>query len=384
MKKILRALMRGVVWSVAFSLIVAVSAGLGAGLLALRAQDAPTAAKPLPVEVMTAVLQDRYVATRRFPGRIEAAQVSDIGFQVGGEVTDVRVEIGDRVDAGQGLAMIDPLRLDNRRDELIAARAEASASLTRAEATIARIEGLVTDGFATQQDLDDITAERNALRARVRQLDEALSTASKDLEDAVLSAPFAGVIVQRYVDAGVTVNPGQPVLRINASGKLEAEIGVPASFARRLQIGDDHTLISGDLQTEGMITGIGDSIDTATRTVTIRFDISDDPGFVPGSLVRLSLEEERFARGMWVPATALNESYRGLWSVYVVVENGDDNIIERKDVEIIHIGDSLVYVTGTPEDGDKIVTAAPFRFVPGQKVTIIESADNPAIALGAS
>ncbi len=197
-----------------------------------------------------------------------------------------------------------------------------------------------------------------------------------------MRAPFDGVVVQRYVDNGVTVNAGQPVIRINASGKLDALIGIPASFATRMRIGDRHLLQAGDLSADGELTGISDAIDTSTQTVTARFEITEDPGFVPGGLVRLTLEEERLATGVWVPAKALNESYRGLWSVYVVVENDDDEqIIARKDVEIIHIGDSRVFVTGTLEEGDRVVAAAPFRFVPGQRVTIV---DQPVSAPGAS
>ncbi|MCI5048077.1 MAG: efflux RND transporter periplasmic adaptor subunit [Aquisalinus sp.] len=382
MRELMTKLLRLTIWCGSFVVIVFAAAMMGTGLLSLRASDDVDTARPLPVAVQTVVIQDRYVAARRFPGRIEAAQVSDVSFQVGGEVSDVSVRIGDRVTAGQVLARLDPERLANRQREIQAARDEAAASLARAEATIRRIEGLLEEGYATEQSLDDITAERDGLRARARQLDQALATARTDLQDAALRAPFDGVVVQRYVDSGVTVNAGQPIIQINASGKLDALIGIPASFATRMRIGDRHQLQAGDLSADGELTGISDAIDTSTQTVTARFEITEDPGFVPGVLVRLTLEEERLATGVWVPATALNESYRGLWSVYVVVENDDDEqIIARKDVEIIHIGDSRVFVTGTLEEGDRVVAAAPFRFVPGQRVTIV---DQPVSAPGAS
>ncbi|MCI5044388.1 MAG: efflux RND transporter periplasmic adaptor subunit [Aquisalinus sp.] len=382
MRAFMKKLLRLTIWCGSFVVIVFAAAMMGTGLLSLRASDDVETARPLPVAVQTAVIQDRYVAARRFPGRIEAAQVSDVSFQVGGEVSDVTVRIGDRVTAGQILAQLDPERLANRQRELQAARDEAAASLARSEATIRRIEGLLEEGYATEQSLDDITAERDGLRARARQLDQALATARTDLQDAALRAPFDGVVVQRYVDSGVTVNAGQPIIRINASGKLDALIGIPASFATRMRIGDSHQLQAGDLIADGELTGISDAIDTSTQTVTARFEITEDPGFVPGGLVRLTLEEERLATGVWVPAKALNESYRGLWSVYVVVTNEDnEQIIARKDVEIIHIGDSRVFVTGTLEEGDRVVTAATFRFVPGQRVTIVEQ---PVTAQGAS
>ena len=123
MRGLLRILARGLVWSFAFVFIVAVAGGLGVGLLSLRAADGSNTAEPLPVSVVTVRAQDRYIATRRFSGRIEAAEVSDVGFQVAGKVAEVLVKIGDRVEKDDIVARLDPARLKDRLDELAAARA---------------------------------------------------------------------------------------------------------------------------------------------------------------------------------------------------------------------------------------------------------------------
>ena len=70
---------------------------------------------------------------------------------------------------------------------------------------------------------------------------------------------------------------------------------------------------------------------------------------------------------------------RGLWSVYVVVGEGENTRIARKDVEIIHIGNERMFVRGALEDGDRVVAAAPFRFVPGQNVEVTEVLDMLAL-----
>ena len=372
-------LFKGMIWLIVFAAILGAGLFSARGLLALRAADAGSQAAPLPVSVVEVALQDSYRAVRRFPGRIAAAQVTDVSFQVGGEITEILVNVGDRIEAGAPLARLDPERLGLRIAELDAARAEAAASLVRAEANLQRTERLLDEGFATNQALDAIVAERDGLRARVRQLARSLENARVDLADATLRAPFSGVVVNRYLDAGVTVSAGQAVLRINENGALEATIGVPARFARRIRLGDDFTVSSTDLSTTGAVTGIGDQIDEATRTVLIRLEIIEDPGFIPGGLVRIDLEEERRNRGVWVPALALSEGVRGLWSVYVVVDDGEGARIARKDVEIIHIGNDRMFVRGTLQDGDRVVAAAPFRFVPGQRVDVTEVLDMVAL-----
>ncbi|MEM9102846.1 MAG: efflux RND transporter periplasmic adaptor subunit [Pseudomonadota bacterium] len=340
-----------------------------------EASSAQGKSNALPVATSMVTLQNSYSATRRFPGRINAAQVSDVGFQVSGEVAEVLVEVGDRVAKGDKLALLVPERLQLRLGELEAARAEAQAIQKRAESELKRIQGLFEDGFIRKQDLDDAIATRDASAARVRQLTRNIENANVDLEDATLRAPFKGVIVNRYLDAGVIVTPGQPIIRLNKKGILEALIGVPVRFARNISIGDQLQAFSRDLRAAAIVKGIGDEVNLATQTVTIRLEIINDPGFIPGGLVRLELTEERRTRGAWIPALALSESYRGLWSVFVVddIEN-DIGTIVRKDIEIIHIGNQRVYVRGTLEDGDRVVAAAPFRFVPGQRVQVVDTA----------
>ncbi len=375
MKASLGALGRGLVWLFSLGIILFIGVALTYGLAALRAANAQEGKVPPPVEVVTVLSQDSYRAIRRFPGRIDAAQVSDLSFQVGGEITQVLAKVGDKVAEGDPLARLDETRLKNRIGELKASRTEADAALTRAQASLERIRALREEGFSTDQDLDNITAERDGFRARIRQLNRSLANAEEDLADSTLTAPYGGVVVNRYLDAGATVAAGQSILRLNETGILEALIGVPPLFARRISTGDVFSLSSDGLTTDGVVTGIGDAVERATQTVSIRLEITEDPGFIPGSLVRLTLNEERRETGFWVPAQSLTEGFRGLWSVYVITQDENNtNVVARKDVEILHVGNERLFVRGTLEDGDRVVTAAPSRFVPGQQVTPIEAA----------
>jgi len=361
---------RGVIWLIAFAAIMAAAVFGSRGILGARA-NGPAEADPLPVAVLTAQYQDTYQQRRLIAGRIAPAQVADVSFEVAGEIDQVLVDIGDLVEEGAPIAQLDPVRLELREREVAAQLAEAQAVAKRAEATRERILTLLEQGFATEQERDDADADRNAAVERVRVLRRQLALAKEDLQDGALRSPFTGYVVGRYVDAGAVVQPGQPIVRLNEQGTLEATIGVPEAIARRLDLGDQYTLIAGELEAEATISGIAEEIDPATRTRAVRLAINEDPGLSPGALVRLELFDERRARGVWIPMTALQEGYRGLWSVYVVadIEQGVGTI-ERKDIEITSLGDDRAFVKGTLEDGDRIVTTSTFRFVPGQKVRI--------------
>lgn len=383
MFKFIGALIRNFLWLIGVAGVVAAALIGGNVITSGDEQTRVSRRQLLTVEVFAAQIADRYETRRRFPGRINSAQVADLSFQVGGEITAVDVEIGDRVQQGAALARLDPVRLELRAREAKAALGEAEAELKRAQASLERTRELFADGFATSQDNDDAIAARDSARERVVRLRRSADAAAEDLDDAMLVAPFSGAIVARYLDAGTVVNAGQPVLRINQDGKLEAQIGVPGDLAADIEIGQAFDLEVAGRMVSAMVQGIGDDIEEATRSVAIRFSINEvenaaaASALTPGALVRLVLAEERRGRGAWVPLSAIVESYRGLWSVFVVVDEDNVSRIRRKDVTIVAIGEDRVYVDGTIEDGDRVVRAAPFRFVPGQEVKVVGGADRP-------
>lgn len=347
---------------------------LGLGAWAQTADEA--VAEPRPVSVVTARYQDSYASNRFFSGRLGAAESSELAFQVTGEVSTILVEAGDRVERGQVLASLDPRRFEIRLAEAEAAVLEAEAENTLVEDNFARVEKLRADQFASEQDLDTALAARDASRQRIEARRRTAETARQDLSDTRLRAPFSGVVVARFADRGETLAAGTRVLRLNETATLDAHIGVPAPIARRLTIDAAHPLRINDAVVEGRITGISDDVDTATRSVLVRFAIDpaqdEATGIFPGDLVQLRLSELRRGRGAWLPSTALSESYRGLWSVFVVNQEDSQDVVRRRDVEIVSIGDESVFVTGTLEEGDRVIASAPFRFVPGQRVDVVE------------
>lgn len=350
---------------------------LGSSLYTVRSAEVTRAAEPLPVRVVEAVEQHSFVTTRKYAGRIASGQVSDLGFQLAGELVEVLVDEGDRVAAGAPLARLETTRAGEKIRQLEAQRAESASSLLQAAASLKRIQNLTGKGFANQQDLDERIAQRDGLRSRIAVIESSLRVAQRDLQDSTLLAPFSGQILQRFVDQGSVVQAGQPVLRLNQSGNLEARIGVPISARARLTQGSRFTLTAGGLQAEGVVTALVSAVNTSTRTVTAIFSIENDPGFIPSDLVRLDLDETARETGIWVPTHALNESLKGLWSVFVAnpVDDAADDVrkVIRKDVEIIATRAEQAYVRGTLENGDRIIADSTQRFVPGQLVRIVDS-----------
>ncbi|MCQ8185965.1 efflux RND transporter periplasmic adaptor subunit [Parvularcula maris] len=332
--------------------------------------------RALEAEVFAARMQDSFEERRLFTGTLSASEVSDVGFQVPGEIEAVLVQIGDRVEKGDVLARLDPEKIDLRREEASAQLAEAEAALRRARSTAERVLDLRRQGFATDQERDDAVAARDSAAERVRLLQRASARARADAEDASLTAPFAGFVVRRYADQGATVAAGAPVLRLSENAAQEAEVAVPDTLSGRLLPGAELPLIHRGGEVMAKVTGIAQDIDPSTRSRMVRMELPQGSSLTPGALVRLELTDEQEGRGAWVPLSALQEGYRGLWSVYVV----EDGAAVRKDVTILSLSDDRAYVSGTLEDGDQVIKAATFRFVPGQKVTPVPSSGPISLA----
>jgi RND family efflux transporter MFP subunit len=299
-----------------------------------------------------------------------------VGFQVPGEIEAVMVQIGDRVEKGDVLARLDAEKIDLRREEASAQLAEAEAALRRARSSAERVLELRRQGFATDQERDDAVAARDSAAEQVRFPSRASARAGADAEDAELTAPFAGSVVRRYADQGATVAAGAPVLRLSENAAQESEVAVPDGLSGRLLPGAELPLIHRGGEVMAKVTGIAQDIDPATRSRMVRLELPGGSSLTPGALVRLELTDEQEGRGAWVPLSALQECYRGLWSVYVV----EDGAAVRKDVTILSLGNDRAYVAGTLEEGDQVIKAATFRFVPGQKVTPVPGSGPVSLA----
>ncbi len=332
------------------------------------------------VAVVEAKLQQQYATRRLYAGSIVAARASELGFKFGGTVASIEVDIGTQVTRGSSLARLNPASTQAALAGAQADVAVASANLRALQAqaqlsqqTEARFRELYTKGHVSGQTYDE---QRLALRAKLAELGVAQANLQRakasqlqaqvaDQESRIV-APFSGRVQTRYVDEGSQVGPGQPILRLVETENLEAHIGLPESTAARLDAQSVSELYWGGTTYAAKLKTTLPEISQRTRTVTAIYQLVHAK--IPiGSVVELAVEEQVTAAGYWVPVTALAESQRGLWGVYVV---NSEQIVERRLVEIVHTENTRAFVRGTLEPLDRIVQTGVHRIVPGQQVSI--------------
>lgn len=207
-------------------------------LMACNRSDVPLVEESIrSVKTLTIDEQIGSMQQRHFSGLIQVVQVSMLSFEVSGRVTAVNVNIGDRVDKGQVLAMLDPesyqLRVQSSRADLN--RAEADYLNLRRD--FQRQQELSVDGRIPQAMVDEAKAATDAAKNTVAIARSQLSIAERDLKNTRLAAPFDGFISSRTVDPHVEISLGEELFRIDAEGDLEVEIRIPENLVSFVSMG---------------------------------------------------------------------------------------------------------------------------------------------------
>ncbi|MCC5980491.1 MAG: efflux RND transporter periplasmic adaptor subunit [Oceanicaulis sp.] len=324
--------------------------------------------QPVIVEVLTVSYLDEAGIEARFPGLVTARRESALGFQSGGRLADIAVNVGDRVAVGDTLASLDTRTLEA---QLAAARADAAAAGAQAalaRTTFIRQEQLVERGHVSAQRLDEAGASARAAEAQAEAARAAARALEVQLELARLDAPFDGVITRRLADEGAVLAPGAPLFHLVEDGVLEFRVGLPATDAARLERGGTYTLEAGRRSAEARLRALTGVVDRSSRSVEAVFEVPAGQGVSAGEVARLVVPGALAERGFWAPLTALAEGRRGLWTVYLLTNGAEGYSLEPRSVELLHTEGGEVYLRGAVDEGAMILSGGLQRVTPGQRV----------------
>ncbi len=363
------------------AVVTALTALIGtAGLVLAKVETGPPptrqATAVLPVEVARVQPESGYTMTRIFTGRVQAKRDSVLGFELAGRLASVKVDEGSRVTTGMLLAELDVDRVQSRRDELLAALAEAEANLALANATLKRMRGIVDQGGVSRQGLDEANEGQRAAKAAVQLAEQRIASVDVELDKSRLYAPFDGTVVSRLADEGRVLDTGEPIVRVQEGTAPEIRVGVAGSAAHQLVPGRIYRLMWQDRELQARLRAVLPLREAAARTIDALFDpVDSNPALLPGDIVTLALPSHIDQPGFWLPITALTEGQRGLWGV-LVAEPRDQapealaasHRVDRRTVDVVHQAADRVYVRGALNENDLIVTTGLQRIVPGQWV----------------
>lgn len=298
---------------------------VGAGLLLIscapqRANPSHDGTQP-PQSVQTATVRTMAFSTPlELSGSVVASRQAAVGAVAAGRVVEVFVRTGDAVVAGQPIARIDDASYraayaqargsqGAAEANVAAARAQANAAASRlhlAEVTARRMAMLYREGAISQQQNDEAQADLASSRAALAQAQAqigaalgsrneagaALSAAGVPLGEAVIRAPFDGVVLARQVDPGAVVGAGNPIATVQDNTHLELDVSVPEDAAVAIHPGSTVTVrvdALGGKSLGGHIRSITAARDAALRAADVKVDLPSTHGLLAGMFARVRI-----------------------------------------------------------------------------------------------
>ncbi|MCW5893019.1 MAG: efflux RND transporter periplasmic adaptor subunit [bacterium] len=382
--------------------LAALESGCGQGDADATAR--PKAAEPKAVTLVRAdagTLPRTVTAT----GTLAAEDQVVLNTKVAGRLTELPVDLGSVVRAGDVVAVLDPtdfrLRVEQARTALAQARArlgvpldgdadevepakaalvrQARAVLEQARLQRERYASLQKDGILSRAELDQADADWRVAEARYQEaLEEVrnrqallaerrtqLALAEQQLADATLRAPFDGAVRERHLSVGGYLDVGAAVVTIVRQHPLRLRLPIPEREAASLRTGQTVRVeVEGHpIPAEGRVVRISPAVDERTRTIMIEAEVPNaDGGLRPGAYARADVVVDPEQPAVLVPASAV-VSFAGVTKVLGVA---DGKVTEkrvrlgRKSADVVEVVDGLA--------AGEAVIVAPGNLTGGQAV----------------
>jgi len=309
-------------------------------------------------------------------------KIVEIGSRVPGRVGHFLVEEGDRVVAGQPLVELDARPYAHALAQAEARRASAHARLELARHELARGRSLEQQDYLSPQELDRRENEARAATAGLAEAEAAVAGAKLDLEDTVVRAPTAGIVLAKLKEAGEIAVPGGfagsgDLVRLANMDDVRAEVDVNESDLARIRIGQRAEVTPDALPDErfpASVVKLDPQVDRQKGTLQIEVKLeAPDPRLLPDMSARVSFladPEARAERGpvTQLPSEAVRRGVDGRTYVWLV-EGGRarKRFVETaglvgEDVRVVKglVGGEAVVVGEPPaKDGERVVPASP-------------------------
>ena len=325
--------------------------------------------RPAPVHTVTATeaVADTWQPTIPSVGNLRAVQGADLASEVIGRVTEVAVEDGAEVEAGQVLVQIDA---EGLRYALLGAQAETRL----AEIELERQQRLRRLNANSEADVDRAESELAQARANVGQL-------QAERDKRTIRAPFAGRIGIVQVDPGQFVDVGTTVVTLQTLDPVLVDFTVPQRDLGRVGVGlPVQATVDAypERRFDGEVIAISPKVDRTTRNIDVRATMANPDGVLrPGMFVDIELLLPRQDDVITLPQTAVTYNPYGD-SVFLVregeTEGGETELtVERKFIRTGQArGDQVAILRGI-EVGDRVVTSGQIKLRNGSKVRIDNS-----------
>ncbi len=338
-----------------------------------EAVEASLAAAPVKV---FQVKRERISEKLFYTGLIEAWNKINITPDVGGKISKIYVEEGDRVQQGQLLAELDTRAIRLQLEQAEAGLAVAEASQKDAQRNMERMERLKSENAVSEQQYEQIKLAYEAANAQLQQAKSGLNLANHNLEVSIMKAPFGGVIASKNAEVGDVINPlmggfstSSGVLTLMDFSRVKIEIEVSSQDITRINKGLSALMRVAAFPGrvfQGRVSVVNLTADPMTRKFRVQI-VADNPGLElkPNTFGEVILEINTHQDALVIPQKAVLENK------YVFVA-GEDNTVARKEIVLGLQNTEMIEVLSGIEEGDLVVVEGNYGLEDGAKIAVKE------------
>ncbi len=362
----------------------------------------PTQAVPVRAAIVTRGDLDLQSS---YPGEL-VGEVADIASQVSGLLREVPVRIGDHVEKGQVLAVIDDVDLRSQMQEAKGQLGVADANQRKsvaesesAEADHRRASGLFEANLISEQEFDRVKAQLSTSRANVAaaqaqqaQASARLALLEEQLANSRVLAPFSGSVSARYVDRGALVQPGTAILRLAEDSSLRVQFRVPERDLGAVRPGvafSASTVATRDRRFAGIVRRISGEVSRSDRTAVVEGDLSEsDEILKPGMYAQVEVSLQEVRQALIVPDSAVlsrvgmdGVQSTGVFRVDAMadpssVEEGaerESRVARWTEVTMIGATGGRAAIEGPVAEGDSVLTLGHADLRDGAAIRVVQT-----------
>ncbi len=348
--------------------------GLGALFaisLAGCSQQPPQAPEHHPsvrAQVMT-VTVGQGISYEPVPGTVLPTEQVQLSSRLSGYLHGLKVHVGQSVQAGQLLFQVDPRQVDSQVAQAQAGLAQAQANLADAKSNYQRFQKLYQAQAIPEKQWDQIKSQYETARAQVAAAMAEAGSAQSQLRYARVTAPFAGIITEKFLQDGDLVAPGRPVLTLANPNVLEVQCSVGSRAFALLSLGERIPVQANGRLLEARVQDLVPVADPMTHSHLVKLSLPSPDGVQAGDFVQVQIpDSENSNASLQIPSTALLNR-AGIPGVFVVNEHG---IAEYRMVRPGVVSGGQVTILAGLNPGDRIVVKNAAAVNNGDRIVQIE------------
>lgn len=294
----------------------------------------------------------------RLDGVVEAVNQATVSAQTGGSIQEILVDVDDYVEKGSVIIRLKDVSQQAQLKKAQAGEKEAISNLAKAQDEYERIKDIYAKKVVSKSQMDDATHALSAAKARLEAARASLDEANEQLSYTQVKAPYSGIVIERHVEVGETVQPGTKLMTGVSLDKLRVNVDVPQGLINKIrEYGKAFVYADTELNGEQKPVPVEKITvfpiaDRASNTFKVRLDLPEGiKGLFPGMFVKTSLVTGE-KQVLMVPQEGI--VYRSeVTAVYVVA---DDGLINFRHVRL-----------GSSNNGSQVILSG---LVEGERVAL--------------